>query len=235
MVIKWQFFGEAEFAEGTHYRCVDGRRYQFIEILDLADHFDDWKVEPGYHYDVTLKFVDLDEIPMKEFEAAFRSCDTPSDATDERIAFDVQSYGLYALLDSWSGNNGRELIRAAKREANDLLDNEALEEAMNRPVNRIGSTAAEMMRGDVHSAMERGVYEGRQEACIMAKMHGIDQQTIDDVRPSDWLPFFIGYLDGKNGSVENKDPDIAETYVLGYRRGVNVREGKANPPGWIKS
>ena len=56
--------------------------------------------------------------------------------------------------------------------------------------------------------------------------------VIDDVRPSDWLPFFMGYMDGIDSRPAPADEDLAPEYGLGYTRGENVRDGKCPAPSW---
>jgi hypothetical protein len=154
--------------------------------------------------------------------------------TDGALAECCDSYGVHAPLGSWQGNNARNLLRQAYRLANELLDGEALESQLEKPVNKIGSTAREFMAGDIFSALQRGVESGKPDARIMAKMYGVDQQTIDDTRPEDYLPYVFGYMAAMNGSPKETDPDTAKEYFRGYERGGNVRAGKCPAPGWIK-
>ena len=46
---------------------------------------------------------------------------------------------------------------------------------LEKPVNRIGSSAREFMTGDFTSAMQRGCESGDPSARLMAKMHGASQ------------------------------------------------------------
>lgn len=55
-----------------------------------------------------------------------------------------------------------------------MRDTEKLEERLDRPVNRIGSTAREYGKGDTESALHRGPFDtGKQ---IMRKMHGLEPE-----------------------------------------------------------
>jgi hypothetical protein len=83
----------------------------------------------------------------------------------------LHAYGAQAPLWSEAGKNAHKLLRAAKRESRLLATNAAEYEArMDRPVNKIGSTAREYASGDFSSAVLRGLSEGRTDAMIMAKM-----------------------------------------------------------------
>jgi hypothetical protein len=67
------------------------------------------------------------------------------------------AYGFYEPLDTFSGDVYPARLRAQARRAAEALmrDASALETARERPVNRIGSTAAEYGRGDLDSALFR--------------------------------------------------------------------------------
>jgi hypothetical protein len=101
-------------------------------------------------------------------------------------------------------------------------------------VNKIGSTAAEFMRGDFTSAMVRGCEAGDANARLMAKMHGASPEATNDVRPDDWLPYLFGYMAAVNGGSKQTDPDTAPEYFRGFERGEKVKAGTCPAPGWIK-
>jgi hypothetical protein len=153
--------------------------------------------------------------------------------SDEILAECCDSYGCHAPLQSWQGNNARQLMRQAYRLADELTDSAKLETRLERPVNKIGSTAREFMAGDFNSAMARGCESSDPTARLMAKMHGVPQQAIDDTRPADYLPYIFGYMAGMAGGAKETDPDTAPEYFRGYERGVNVKAGKCPTPGWI--
>lgn len=237
MKTKWQYTGDINMLDygGKNYRQSGNRQFQFVELINMDDACGrDNEGKPKYH--VELRMVDLDAIPKKEQENAMKSCGYPypEDITDITLAEMCDSYGVHASLGQWEGNNARKLLRQAYREANALLQSDALESALEKPVNKIGSTAREMMKGDIFSAMQRGVESGDPSTRIMAKMYGVPQQTIDDVRPDDFLPYLFGYMAGLNGQDKETDPDTAKEYFRGYERGVNVRAGNCPAPGWVK-
>lgn len=175
---QWHTFGDINPNEygGGFWRLVSDRAFQFIELTNMDEACgSDNEGQPRYV--VELSMVDLKAIPQSELDAAVRSCGTETEASkasDPDMAYTVWQYGLRAPLGSWSGNNAHKLLRAAKSRAHELRNDAAeLAEQMAAPVNAIGSTAAEFMRGDINAAMARGIQEGRTDARIMGKMHGL--------------------------------------------------------------
>lgn len=230
MKSKWIYFGDA------NSRCIGKRQFQFVELVNMDDACGrDNKGQPKYV--VELRLVDLNVISQSNLNSALSYCgqEHVENPSDEILAECCNRYGCNAPLGSWSGNNARKLLRQAYREANSLLDSEALETRLDRPVNKIGSSAREVMAGDFTSAMIRGCESGNTDARIMAKIHGVPQEAIDNTRPDDWLPYMFGYMAGLNSQPKETDPDTASEYFRGYDRGVNVREGKAPAPAWIQS
>jgi hypothetical protein len=87
------------------------------------------------------------------------------------------SHGLGAPLHDETGKRYDRVRGRARAEAVSLMrDAEALEEALDRPVNAIGSTAREYGRGDINSALYRDTPGTNPTAMgIMRKMHGIER------------------------------------------------------------
>jgi hypothetical protein len=163
----------------------------------------------------------------------------PLPDNDLAIAEACFSHGNKAPVHSESSNNRGKLIAEGRREAREMsLDEDLLENRMGKVVNKLGSTAAEFMTGDIQSAVQRGVEKGEVTARIFAKMYGVPQDQIDrasDQRPSDWLPYMAGYMDGRNGSKKpGRSPKVAPEYHQGYERGAAVAAGTAVPPTWLK-
>ena len=231
---KWTYSGDVNMLDygGKNMRHIGKRAFQVIELINMWDATGE---EDQAQYVVELRLVDLDAVSPGNLESALKSCGWEKmEQTDLALAECCDSYGTHAPLGSWSGNNARKLLREAYAQANSLLDPEALESAMDRPVNKIGSSAREFMAGDFMSAIQRGCESGNQDARIMAKMHGIPQETIDDTRPEDFLPYVMGYMAAINGSPKETGEDISPEYFRGYERGQNVKAGKCPAPGWIK-
>lgn len=233
---KWNYSGDVNMLDygGKNTRCIGNRQYQIIELINMDDACGRDN-EGQSKYVVELRLVDLNALSPENIQSALRSCgwDNMDQDNDEALAECCDSYGTHAPLGSWQGNNAHKLMREAYRTANELLDNEALEERLERPVNRIGSSAREFMNGDITSALQRGCESGNTDARIMAKMYGVPQETIDDARPSDYLPYVFGYMAALQGSAKETDPDTAPEYFRGYDRGLNVKAGKAPAPSWI--
>lgn len=238
MKTKWQYSGDVNMLDygGKNTRRIDKRQFQIMELINM-DEACGWDNagQPKYH--VELRLIDLDAIPAKEIHSALSYCgqehlDNPS---DEILADCCDSYGTHAPLGNWSGNNARKLLREAYQEANRLLDSSALEEQLDRPVNKIGSSAREFMAGDITSALQRGVESGNTDARIMAKMYGAPQEVIDNTRPVDWLPYLMGYIAGLNDQPKETDPDACKEYFRGYDRGLAVKAGTCPAPDWIKT
>jgi|KBSSwiStaDraftv2_1062776.scaffolds.fasta_scaffold00198_68 hypothetical protein len=236
--IKWQYNGDANMLDygGTNSRCIGARKFQFVELINMDDACGrDNEGQPKYV--VELRLVALNELSPDNIQSALKCCGQEhiENPSDEVIAECCNSYGCHAPLDSWSGGNARKLLRAAYKLANELRDEDKLNDRLdNRPVNKIGSTAREFMTGDITSAMQRGVESGDPSARIMAKMYGVPQDTIDNVRPADWLPYVFGYMAALNGGTKATDPDTSPEYFRGFERGLNVKAGKAPAPAWIQ-
>lgn len=236
--IKWQYSGDINMLDygGTNSRCIGNRVYQFITLTNMEDACGD---DATFKYNVELKLVDLKVLSAENIQSALCCMGqenlTGDDLTDEILADSCDGYGLHAPLETFNGNNAYKLLRAAKREANNLLDSATLENRLDRAVNKLGSSAREFMAGDFTSAMVRGVESGDPMARITMKMHGVDQQTIDDARPADYLPFVFGYMAGIASGPKETDPDTVPEYFRGYERGQNVKAGKCPAPSWIQS
>jgi len=192
-------------------------------------------------YLCTVYRVDLDDQPEDQIKGALDCCgidlaDLDPEYHELALVECLVSYGAAAPMGEHSNPHYANRARAAaRRDAESMMSSPTrTKRLLNRPVNALGSTAAEYARGDIHSAMTRGVLAGDTEARLMARMGGVDQAVIDDVTPSDILPYTLGYMTGLNDGTPEAGKGIAPEYHLGYRRGVNVREGKAPPPARIK-
>jgi len=172
----WQQYG------GSWYRRLGERQYRVIELINLKDAMGE---ESNVTYSVSLKYVDLDEMSQSNIDSAVGCCGFPDDLelTDEILVEALCVYGLYAPMGNWEGNAYRSLLRQAKREANNLKDLARFNAAMRRPVNQIGSTALESMRGDYDSALIRGIAKGDNTARLIGRIKGLTAQDMDDIGP----------------------------------------------------
>ncbi len=168
--------GDVNFTDhgGKWYRKVAPGRYHVIELSNGHG---------GSRYNVTLCEVDLFALacPNNEGTAplcgALRSCGYALDAEQgivneydgELVAkfgpvFELvcveaaHGYGCKAHLSDEYGSNWRKLMKAASRESRSLDDPDAYAEAMDRPVNALGTSARNYMLGNIFS---KAFYESK--------------------------------------------------------------------------
>lgn len=245
-VPPWQpLYGDVSDDDGKIIRQVGIKAFQIIEWIDMDDACGrDNEGQPRFW--VGLELVDLGRLSVAQIEMAWGSCGGGrSDAPPPLIglAEACRSYGMKAPLWSTQSNARVRSIREAKHEANALLDPDALRAALGRPVNKLGSTADEFMRGDLDSAVERGVRAGDPDALLVNKIQGgpepwkptgISLTHLVEAPPIDWLPYMMGYMEGLNGVDITQGNDLVRGYKDGHARGVAVRLGRARPPTWLK-
>lgn len=155
---------------------------QFVELIDMWAATGD---DSGDRYAAEMCEVDLRTADVK---AALDCCgwsarfEADGPIHPLHLAEMVYSYGQKAPLWSDSGNNAIRLLKEARRAANENDPRTGCNILrmmnMQRPVNALGSTAAEYARGDFESAMVRGIQAHDRGAKIMAKMHGATEEEI---------------------------------------------------------
>jgi hypothetical protein len=138
---------------GGHWaRRIDDTRYHVIRFDNLADATGDETA--GYH--VQLSEVDITSGQLDSALCAMGWTDInwidDPDSNPARLPLcqveALSSYGAYAPLESFAGHNAHSLMRQAKALSRRLeRDATAYETAMDRPVNKIGSTAREYAAG----------------------------------------------------------------------------------------
>lgn len=181
----------------TLIRKVAPRRFHFVELTNMNEACgSDNDGHPTYV--VELSEVDLDAIGADTQRSAWRSCDgdcmvRPSDVTsydnserDLIAAGCCYEYGAKAPLHSVSTNNAHKGIRECRAESYSLTrDSDAYAARMERPVNKLGSTAREYMTGDITSAIVRGAESGDPAARIIGRMYvATDGQTLGGRLPA---------------------------------------------------
>ena len=129
-------------------KSLGEKRFHFIRVL-TADKT----------VFVELNEVDLQAIPRKTIDGALSSCglETREDLSPEAIAEVCMDYGTSATLSSVQvkGKTDAEIRRAINL-SKEIQKFPAIHEwFMNQPVNKIGSTAREIMQGDLDAAMDR--------------------------------------------------------------------------------
>lgn len=230
--------------DDTHYlevRHIGGRRFQFIQTTDMADAAGADEDDPDVMV-TELSLVDLTEIPEDTVRDASRFVDLESRSPiaegmelDLAIAEACFQYGAKAPLSSMSSADRDDNLQKMRLTADKLSNSVALQKALEQPVNAMGSSALEYMRGDLIAAIKRGAEAGDLAARTMAKTMGIPQEVVDDARPEDFLPYIMGYGDAMGGREASREKNLAPEYLRGYARGQRVLRGEAPPPSWIKT
>jgi hypothetical protein len=181
---KWQYTGDVNMLDygGKFYRCVHGLRYQFVQFTNMNEACG--RDNEGHDkYVVELSEIDLDDLSSQQIRSAMDCVGLNAEllkrirdsdgipAVLQAQAEACHYYGAKCPCGSWEGNNARKLLRDAYREA-DLLarDKDALYCALEKPVNKLGSTAREYARGDMESALARSVAVGDPSALLMRKI-----------------------------------------------------------------
>jgi hypothetical protein len=163
---------------GMWARRVSETRYHVLRFDNLEEHTGEQ--DAGYHCD--LSEVDTEN---GQLQSALESCGYPIERSGKQF-FEADHetpllplncvaalalYGARAPLWQASGHNAHSLVRQAKSESRRLSASpEAYEQAMDRPVNAIGSTAREYAAGDMLSGVLRGVEAGDPKAELMLRL-----------------------------------------------------------------
>lgn len=225
-------------------RQVGLTAFQFVEALDMDEHCG--RDNEGHpQFVVALEYVDVSRLSERNIKSAMSSCGYGEDDGSKDHGYSVSAlaqvcrdYGLKAPLWDGSFKNRKDGIREAKVVGDDLLDPQLMARAMSRPVNRIGSTADEFMRGDMDSAMTRASFRADPFSKAFSKSGSwagaASGRAMEEAKPADWLPYLLGYMEGFRGSPQETGDDLVKSYVDGHKRGTAVRLGLAKPPSWIK-
>lgn len=152
---------------------------RFINMWDACGERD-CQVNGTPRYLAEVVSVDLNEISEATQRQALECVGAENEGNLPELARveACVSYGAHAPLDSFSGHSYPARVRANARRAAEALmaDESALEAKLERPVNRIGSTAREYMQGDLDAALIRyqaGEGDSDPGRDIMLKMHGM--------------------------------------------------------------
>jgi hypothetical protein len=221
-----------------YVRQVEPRRFHYLEVIDMNDACgQDNEGHPRYVG--SLSEVDLDQVSPEQLREALKSCGWDGmPETDEANAEACNSYGNRAPLHGVSTDSRDKAFRECRKESYRLDDSEAYAEALDRPVNAIGSTAREYARGDLNSALTRGLLANNPNARIMTKMYGVDpdEARLRLLNSDDRLAFVMGYMNGEAGRAKpdvSEGDELAEAYVAAYAFGLRVHAGEITRPEWI--
>ncbi len=163
--VNWREYG------GNWARHIDGTRYHVIRFINMVD---------ACGRDATDTYLcELVEVDTTSDRLADALDSSDGQLTEQDVIIGsewksveaLSSYGAYAPLWQYSGENAHAIVREAKRQSRYLCsDAMAYEARMDRPVNAIGSTAREYAAGDMLSGILRGVAQGDPRAELMLKM-----------------------------------------------------------------
>lgn len=148
--MNWLAYG----AKWVSKRLNNGE-FDYWLVLELANMDDacgrDNEGQARYH--ASLAVVSPTEA-KGELERAFDCCGVPDNAKGEPLVQveALHSYGVHAVTWQASGNNAHKLLKEGKREAT-LQSSFTFGFAMDRPVNRIGTTGWEALRGDLTAGL----------------------------------------------------------------------------------
>jgi hypothetical protein len=170
-------------------RAPDGSWY-VVDFTNMVDACGEEAEETPFVCEV--KRVDFSELSSERINEALKSCGLQQDGNDivsdqgdvlatandgarfEAVLVEaLVGYGNAQPLESFSGARYPERIRAeARRYAETCMRDAALlSERLARPVNAIGSTAAEYGRGDILDALHRGPFDASKN--LMRKLYGM--------------------------------------------------------------
>jgi hypothetical protein len=156
--------------EDCYIRQVGEGRWFYISCIDIHSATGD---KTGERYLSEVKYLNLTDIPQEQIDKAVIG--------NEEYAFDEAgiveaclSYGFGAPLDQFGDKYYavRAMAKARRKAESYIKYPLDLEEALDKPCNKIGSTAREYGRGDTMSALYRA--DPSDKMCnIIKKMHGI--------------------------------------------------------------
>ncbi len=105
--------------------------------------------EAPAHYHVCVSVVAPSELPKEELSRAVDCFGLTEAPTDPPALVEmVHSYGISVPIFQENGNNAKKLLKEARKEA-ELKGSLLFGFAMDRPLNAIGTTGWDMLRGDL--------------------------------------------------------------------------------------
>jgi len=155
-----RFSNKAEWGDGAQGYCC--------EVLRVL--LDDTAVESKRD---ALSFVGMSEDDFQEL------CFEDPKQSELCLLDALVSYGVYAPMDSCESNYPNRARAQARRQADFIMSNDPeRKRLLNRSVNKIGTTAREMGKGDLLAGLKRSadkVFKGEsvsKEKSILLKMYG---------------------------------------------------------------
>lgn len=177
---------------GKWYRKIDSNDSIVYHVIELINMIEATGEEDQDTYNVSLQEIDLSTC---DIASALKCCsyENESNLSELIIVESISSYGSWAPMGSWEGNNYKILLQKARAESHSLDNYDYHEKQLERPVNQLGSTAREYASGDFTSAMIRGIANGDKSACIVGKIHGLNNDDIEKIKNDNNLKDFSLY------------------------------------------
>jgi hypothetical protein len=153
--MKWQFLmGDVNWGDyggkfiGPKINHGDFDFWPVIDVINMKDACGDEATET---YHVELSIVAPSEVNEDELAAAIRSCGRDDvDLDNPLVAVELHhSYGHRAVLWQESGDDLRQLMHDAKKEAKWRAEGILFGIVMDGPQNAIGTTGWDMVKGDL--------------------------------------------------------------------------------------
>ena len=173
---SWEDYG------GNWARKSPDGSYYVVVFTNMIDACGERDLGDGDKFLAEVRRVVLSDIDSETLRQARKCVGLDLETVDEphRELAQVEacsSYGAYAPIESFSANGWASRVRSqAFRCAEQMMkDAAAVEVAMAKPVNKIGSTAHEYMRGDINAALDRGPFDPTKN--LMRKMHGLPPES----------------------------------------------------------
>ena len=164
--------GDVDYVEhgGKWYRRTGATAFHIIELMK-------WEEVCGERgpgdttYNVSLSEVDISDTERLKDALSGYGWEEEGELPELAKVEAMHGHGAKAPLEEYNGNAWRKLMQEARADSREIMSSdEKYEEAMSKPVNKIGSTAREYQHGDMLSGVLRGVAEGNAEAELMLKM-----------------------------------------------------------------
>jgi hypothetical protein len=122
-----------------------------VELLDMEEHVGEREArEMGGKYHISISVVSPSEAGNKNLNAAAESWGAEvkvKDMTAETKVEMLSDYGVKATVWQKAGSNAKKLLKAARDEA--VKVEGLFGFYMDRPLNRIGNTGWDFIRGDI--------------------------------------------------------------------------------------
>lgn len=149
--VNWQEYGGKFISQ--KFNNGEWNYWLIIEVINMFDACveRECKQDGQGKYCVSLMVVSPEAAGMANLLKAFECCGI--DATKENLDNQLlcvealDSYGVHAQLESFSGNNINKLLKQIRRKA--LEDNFLFGFAMDKPENRIGNTGWDFISGNI--------------------------------------------------------------------------------------